>query len=344
MNVNVQMADLTKTRKLTKKCGNRARRLVRILLFMVFTFIQQKTMGKEVAGFKTFDFISAEDGQIDYQIETDSASGWYSELDNSHRFHIAYKQADRDSGHPSEVASAIVTRSEHFSGNSSIALSISSFRERNPRSTAFYKVSISNISNVLLKEFRSIHDNTEVIHKFSMKIDGDGFSLSPNQDVGFEQFWQGSPFHPPVSLRMMSEEDALQRGWGEHSRFGHFALCLINDDHGPSGAQSGNPQLYDLGVISVGRWISWEIRVLPSPVLESGFVSVYRDNNEIITLKDIKVGYNRDNPIYKEKKPSNTIQSVEIMLYRENGSSYQKVFFDDMSVSTKSRILSNIPR
>ena len=53
-----------------------------------------------------FTLITAENGAVEYNLKTNAASGWYSEPGSNHRYHLAFKQGERDTTNPVLVASA----------------------------------------------------------------------------------------------------------------------------------------------------------------------------------------------------------------------------------------------
>jgi hypothetical protein len=270
-------------------------------------------------------------GVVQYDFARNPNNGWYVEQGNPYRFKLGFKQGERASAHPIEVATVTVDPHNPYQGTPSIALQIIGRQEDRPRSTAYYKVSISS------KQERDrlqlpLLDGETFIHSFAMKIDPKS-SIADGAPVFFEQFWQGSPFSAPVSLTMVSADDARGMNWSDVGPRGSFAIKLTDDDHAPLHRFRTKAEYIDLGPISTGVWMTWQVRVTPSPGQAAGEVRILLDGKQVADVTHHKVGFNPGNPQYADQRPAKQFAGVDILLYRKNGDSFQRIYFDDVSLS-----------
>lgn len=274
--------------------------------------------------------ITGEGGEIQYDFARNPNNGWYLESGQTYRFKLGFKQGERTSSHPVEVATVTVDHANPYHGTPSLALQIIARKEIKPRSTAYYKVSVSS------KQERDglalpLTSGETFVHSFAMKIDPKS-SIDDDAPVIFEQFWQGSPFSAPVSLVMLSANDARGLNWPDAGPRGNFALKLTNDNHAPLHRFPTKAVLVDLGPISVGVWMVWQVDVTPSPSQPAGEVRVLRDGKQVADVAHHKVGFDPANPQYDTQRPAKQFAGVDILLYRKNGDSFQRVYFDDVSL------------
>ena len=275
--------------------------------------------------------LAGEGGNVQYDFQANPGNGWFVQSGNPYRFKLGFKQGERTSTHPIEVATVTVDPRERYQGTASIALQIIARHENQPRSTAYYKVAVS------IKQEKDhfklpLTGGETFVQSFAMKIDPKS-SLQDGSPVIFEQFWQGSPFAAPVSLTMVSPHDAYAKKWTDVGRLGNFALKLNDDDHAPLHKFRTNTEFVDLGPIGVGAWMTWQIQVTPSPSQAAGAVQVFLDGKQVADVTRHKVGFDPSNPEYGSHRPASQFSSVDILLYRENGDSFQRVYFDDASLS-----------
>jgi hypothetical protein len=219
------------------------------------------------------------------------------------------------------------TTAEHYLGNEAFQLQIDAYNEPKSKHAA-HKVTIDCVSPGDAYA-PSVLKPKDLYNGFAMKIDRTFYSLPKEGEVLFEQWWQGSPHHPPLALVITNEADAKAQGWSDASPNGNFSLILIDDDHGPNSSVPGKPQQFDLGPVTTGEWLRWVVHVRPSPIDPKGFVSVAINDQEKLKLENIKVGYNPSNPEYGKQKPANTM-AVSLCIYRLNGDNRQRFFFDEL--------------
>lgn len=273
-----------------------------------------------------FTHLTAEEGVVDYDYQKDQGNGWYSEPSSSYRFKLGFKQGERASAHPVLVATLRSTDTEHFRGKAAIELEIKARQEQKSLKTA-YKVDISSV--VPSDPFSPpVAVPKDWYHGFALKIDAASYQLpaGPGQKLTFEQWWQGSPFHPPVSLVIVNEIDARSTGWQDANPKGNFALVVRDDDHNAWESGPGQPRCYDLGPVKTGRWIKWVVCVRPSPSGKDGGVTVWMDGAEKLKLTGTAVGYERAR--YGTKPVPAKSLAVGCCIYRMNGLSTQRFFFD----------------
>jgi hypothetical protein len=279
---------------------------------------------------KLFTRITAEGGTLEYDLKANEGNGWYTESGNAYRFKVGFKQGERASKDPVLVATLKSTEAEHLQGARALQLQIDARSETKSRGAA-YKVAIASFKP---KDpfLPSVLEPKDWYHGFAMKIDAAYYKLpdGAGQELIFEQFHQGSPFHPPVSLEIVNERDARAMGWADANKDGNFALCLIDDDHGPLNTLPGKPQCWNLGPVATGKWIRWVVRVRPSPTKPEGQVTVYMDGAVKVDLSKIKVGYDRSNPQYTTQKPPTYFDYADVLIYRLNGDNFQRIFFDEI--------------
>jgi hypothetical protein len=275
--------------------------------------------------------ISGDGGAINYDILQNPNVGWYVENGETYHFKLGFKQGERLSPHPVEVATVRVDSSEEYLGRPSIALHINAPHEYKLGSTAYYKVSIS--SKQEKDHFKlPLFAGETFIHSFAMKIDPRS-SIEDGAPVIFEQFWQGAPFAAPVSLIMFSVNDARGMHWSDVGPAGNFAIKLNDDDHEPLHRFPTKTEYVDLGPVVVGEWMTWQVHVTPCPSQAAGEVQVYRDGKKVADVTHHKVGFDPTNPEYADHRPPNQFRDVDVLLYRKNGDSFQLVYFNDVRLS-----------
>lgn len=180
---------------------------------------------------EVFTHLTGEGGVLDYDYTKNEGNGWYSEPSSNYRFKIGFKQAERKSPQPKLVATLESTESEHFQGHAAIKLQIVANEETKSLKAA-YKVDIASVKpgDAFSPSLTAAKD---WYHSFAMKIDAAHYQLPPESSdaLTFEQWWQGSPFHPPVSLTIVNEADARAKGWADANPNGNFTLVLRDDEH-----------------------------------------------------------------------------------------------------------------
>src|SRR5262249_16999543 len=152
-----------------------------------------------------------ENGAAAYDMKQDAVNGWYIESGSDYRFKLTFKQGQRMTPEPVLVATVQTSDAEHYAGKSAIQIQIVARDEINTVKPS-YKASIDS---------RTWHDKfsplvlkpADYYHGFVMKIDPDYYQLPSTKELLFEQWWQGSPYHPPVSLVIVSPADCAARGW-----------------------------------------------------------------------------------------------------------------------------------
>ena len=316
--------------------------LIRSLLFAAALAAPRQAVHAEV-----FSHVTGEGGVVEYDHIKDQGNGWYHEAGGTHRFKLGFKQGERYTATPKLVATFKTTKAEHFKGSSAIELKIIANEEVKKRpsgelilvagkklpTTAAYKVAIASVkpddafcpAALIPKDW---------YHSFAMKIDASDYSL-PAGDGGallFEQWWQGSPFHPPVSLEIFNEVKARANGWADANPNGNFALVICDDAHDAIGKSRGKAQCYNLGPVKTGAWMQWIVHVRPDPSGKNGAVGVTMNGVEKLKLDHITVGY--DPAHYSGKPaPSKVIAYVDCCIYRLNGPSAQCFYFDEIKFS-----------
>jgi hypothetical protein len=279
-----------------------------------------------------FTRITGENGTVDYDPLKNEGNGWYSEAPGGYRFKLGYKQGERKSPAPILVATLQPTAAEAFRGSRSLELRISGNQELKSLKAA-YKVDIASVKPG--DPFAPTMDpGKEWLHEFALKIDPAEYQLpqAAGQELTFEQWWQGSPFHPPIALVILNETDARAKGWPDANPAGNFALVLRDDQHNAWESGPGKPRYFNLGAVKTGRWIEWRVAVRPSPSKPEGSVTVSMDGAEMLKLEQQIVGYDPANYAVKPK-PSPVISYVSCCLYRVNGPSRQRFFFDEIRFS-----------
>ncbi len=277
---------------------------------------------------EVFTHLTGEGGVVDYDHTKDEGNGWYSEPSSDYRFKIGFKQAERKSPHPILVATLESTEAEHFQGKAAIKLQIVANEETKSLKAA-YKVDIASVKpgDAFSPSLTAAKD---WYHGFAMKIDAAHYQLPQESSdaLTFEQWWQGSPFHPPVSLAIVNEADARAKGWADANSDGNFTLVLRDDEHNAWESGPGKPRYYNLGPVKTGRWMSWIVSVRPSPS-GKGAVTVTLDGVERIKLANIRVGY--DPSHYSTKpRPGTSMAYVSCCVYRLNGLNAQCFYFDEI--------------
>lgn len=302
----------------------------RILRFCVATCSFIACSGPLPTFAKLFTRITAEDGKLEYDLKANEGNGWYTEAGNDYRFKVGFKQGERTSPDPVLVSTLKATDAEHFHGTHALQLQIDARSEIKSKGAA-YKVAIASFKP---KDpfCPSVLEPRDWYLGFAMKIDSGYYKLpdGAGQELTFEQFHQGSPFHPPISLVILNEHDARSLGWTDANKNGNSALKLIDDEHGPLNTLPGKPQFYNLGPVTTGRWIKWVVRVRPSPTKPEGAVAVSMDGVLKADLSKLKVGYDPKNPQYTTHKPSPFFDYADVLIYRANGENAQRFFFDEI--------------
>jgi hypothetical protein len=281
---------------------------------------------------EVFTHITGEGGRVEYDHRKDQGNGWYSEAGSDYRYKLGFKQGERDSAAPILVATLQPTEAEKYRGNASLELKIIANQEKKSLRAA-YKVDISSVKpgDAFSPPIKSPKD---WFHSFALKIDAAEYRLPTGKgmELIFAQWWQGSPFHPPVSLAIFNEEDARAQGWADANPDGNFALVLRDDDHDPISMGRGEARRYNLGPVEKAEWLRWCIRVRPDPTGKDGAVSVFFNGAEKLKLERIVVGY--DPARYAAKpRPANSFAYVGCCLYRLNGLSAQRFWFDEIKFS-----------
>jgi len=275
-----------------------------------------------------FSHLTAEGGVVEYDLSKNPGNGWYSEPSSSYRFKLGFKQGERMSPNPVLVATATTTEAEHFKGKAALELQIAAREEMASRKAA-YKVSLGSVSpNDPFSP--SVAQAKDWYHGFALKIDAANYSLlqGAGEEVIFEQWWQGSPFHPPVALGIINETDARAQGWADANAKGNFALVLRDDEHNAWERGPGQPRYFNLGPVETGRWRQWVIRVRPDPSGKDGGVTVWMDGTEKLNLTHTAIGYDRAR--YPTKPTPVKTLAVDCCVYRLNGLAAQRFFFDEI--------------
>ena len=275
-----------------------------------------------------FTHLTAEGGAVDYDVTTNQNNGWYAEPAGNYRFKLGFKQGERASTNPVLVATLKTTDTEHFRGKAALELQLVARVEKKSLRAA-YKV---DLSCVLPGDpfAPPVATPKDWYHSFALKIDAAHYRLpaGSGQDVIFEQWWQGSPFHAPVVLAILNESDTRSRGWPEANTNGNFALVLRDDEHNAWQAGPGQPRSYNLGPVKPGAWIHWVVCVRPAPSGKDGAVTVWMDGAEKLKLTNTAVGYDRAR--YPTKPTPGKTLAVGCCIYRLNGPNTQRFFFDEI--------------
>ncbi len=282
---------------------------------------------------ETFTHITAESGQVQYDLKQNAGDGTYTEPSSTYRYKLTFKQGQRTTAEPVLVGTLKSTNTEHFRGEAAIQIQINA-RDEIGTTKAAYKVSIDSVGGhdkfTPQVSVKSAAVPVDWYHGFAMKIDPSCYKLPDVGELIFEQWWQGSPFHPPVALVIVNPTDCAAKGWTDAGGNGNFALMLRDDEHDALNTTPGQPQYFNLGPVTTGKWLRWVIHVRPSPIAAAGAVIITLDDEEKLKLDHIRVGYNPANPQYGDLKPSNRLASVNVCLYRLNGQNFQRFFFDEI--------------
>ena len=281
-----------------------------------------------------FTHLTAENGSVQFDIKKDPATGWYTEPPANYRSQIAFKQGERNTPAPVLVGTIQTTTNEHYLGQAAFQVQIIARDESTNSPRAAYKACLDSVGG--RDPFTpSIFRPTDWYHGFVMKIDPGYYRLPAEGELLFEQWWQGSPFHPPISLVIVNPKDSAARGWNDAGTNGNFALILRDDEHNADESFPGRPQYFDLGPVATGRWLHWVVGVRPSPSTTNGTITVTLDGRQRLNLEHIKVGYDPAHPQYDGHKPSNRFASVNVGLYRLNGQNFQRVYFDELKFADR---------
>ena len=292
-------------------------------LFIALLLVAASTGSAEV-----FTHITAETGVVEYDLVKDQGNGWYSESTGAYRYKLGFKQGERDSATPVHVATLRTTEEEHFKGKSALELHIKANEEKKSLRAA-YKVSISSVSPK--DPFApQVAVPKDWYHSFVLKIDAASYRLplEAGQRLIIEQWWQGSPFHPPITLSILNEPDARSHGWTDAGTNGNFALVLRDDNHNAWEKSPGEARTFNLGPVKTGQWLKWIIHVRPDPSGKDGAVTVWLDGIEKLKLTQTVVGYDRSR--YPVKPTPVKTFAIDCCLYRLNGPSTQRLFFDEI--------------
>ncbi|MEI8288231.1 MAG: heparin lyase I family protein [Verrucomicrobiota bacterium] len=292
------------------------------------TLIALLLVASSTGSAEVFTHITAENGVVEYDIAKDQGNGWYSEPAGAYRFKLGFKQGERSSATPVHVATLRTTEVEHFKGKSALELQIKANEEKKSLRAA-YKVSISSVSpKDPFAPQAAVPKNW--YHSFALKIDATSYQLprEADQRLIIEQWWQGSPFHPPVTLTILNETDARSHGWTDAGTNGNFALVLRDDVHNAWEKSPGTPRYFNLGPVKTGRWLKWILHVRPDPSGKDGAVTVWLDGTEKLKLTQTVVGYDRVR--YPAKPTPVKTFAIDSCLYRSNGPSTQRFFFDEI--------------
>jgi hypothetical protein len=282
---------------------------------------------------ETFTHITAENGAVSYDIAKDAVTGWYTEPSSDYRFKLTFKQGQRMTEKPVVVGTIQSVTSEHYLGNSALQIQIDA-RDEIDTTKAAYKASIDS-ENSRDKFSPLVTQPADYFHGFAMKIDAGFYQLPATGELIFEQWWQGSPYHPPVSLVIVTPADCAVHGWTDAGHDGNFALMLRDDEHNALNSTPGEVQYYDLGPVTTGQWLWWVVHVRPSAITADGAVTITLNDQQKLKLDHIKVGYNPENPRYTDRKPSQHIVGVNVCLYRMNGQNFQRFFFDEIKFADR---------
>src|SRR5262249_32402709 len=154
---------------------------------------------------------------------------WYTEPASDYRFKLTFKQGQRMTDQPVLVATIQATTAEHYLGKSALQIQIDA-RDEVSTTKAAYKASIDSEGS-RDKFSPLVLEPADYYHGFAMKIDPAYYKLPEMGELIFEQWWQGSPYHPPVSLVIVNPADCQKRGWSDAGRDGNFVLMLRDDEH-----------------------------------------------------------------------------------------------------------------
>ncbi|HEY3609903.1 MAG TPA: heparin lyase I family protein [Pseudonocardiaceae bacterium] len=270
----------------------------------------------------TFTQVTAEGGQVNYDITKNPGNGTYTELGANKIFGLDFKQALRNSPHPVLIATITPTTAEHFRGLESLQFQINDYQEPG---TPAYKADLAVVGGHDSFDANVVHPNDRYLG-FAVKIDPNYYVLPTSDDVIFSQWHQGSPMHPVVTLSIVTPADAAKLGWPS-SPNGRFALVIRNDNHNALNTTPGAPLEYDLGPVQTGVWLTWVTHVragLTSP----GDVTVWENGTQLIDVNNQLVGYNPNNPQYGSTRPPAQFDWISLTLYREHGLNHQRLFFD----------------
>ena len=302
--------------------------------------LQKVTMAISILFFLTlrveaakYAYVTAEDGKTDYNFTKSQYRGWYTEPRCANqKFSVGYKQAERKSDNPKMVATIKRTDEEHYNGKSALEIQVIANNPKIRNSTAAYKVC-----------FDVSPGNTIIIDKpkdwylgFAMKIDAENYTLPQGawQPLLFQQWWQGSPYPPPVSLQILNQRDSEKYGWKDANPDGNFALVLRDVEHDISSTQNKvRSQTHNLGPVKIGHWLEWVICVRPDPSGKDGSVTVWKNGEQKICLRKIVVGFNQDNQLGKTIGIKTLW--VNFGIYRANGENNQRFYFDEITLSDK---------
>lgn len=275
-------------------------------------------------------YVNAEGGAVDYNMgktEKEQGRGWYAEPGSpDKKFSLGFKQAERGSGNPKQVAFIQTTEAEHFKGKSALELKIIANDPLKPGSTASYKVSfdISSGGQVLVGQPKDWYNS------FAMKIDPENFILPTTTPVLFEQWWQGSPYHPPVTMVILNPDQALKKGFTDIGSKGNFAIELRDIEHNPGGSKDkGEARVYNLGPVVTGEWIEWIVGVRPDPSGKDGAVTVWKNGAKKLELRPTVVGFSLE----PGKKIGSNDMWVNLCIYRGPGQNSQRIFFDEIKLT-----------
>ena len=282
---------------------------------------------------EVFTHITAEGGVVKYDLQKDPANGSYAEPSSDRQFKLTFKQGQRMTPEPVLVATVSTTTAQHYLGSTALQIQIDA-RDEVETTKAAYKASIDSASS-RDKFAPSVGKPADWYHGFAMKIDPDYCKLPDRGELLFEQWWQGSPFHPPVSLVVVNQHDAAARDWLDAGPSGNFALMLRDDEHNALDSTPGQPQYFNLGPVTTGQWLRFVVHVRPAPEQAVGAITITLNDHEKLKLEHIKVGYNPEHPQYAAHKPSTRLASVNVCLYRLNGQNFQRYFFDEIKFADR---------
>jgi len=281
-----------------------------------------------------FNHLTAENGTVAYDFSKNPVFGFYTEPPANYHAQLTFKQGERNTAAPVLVGTIQTTTNEHYLGNAAFQIQIVGRNESTNSAHAAYKASLDSVGGH--DRFTpSVFKTNDWYHSFVMKIDPGYYRLPDEGELLFEQWWQGSPFHPPISLVILNPRDAASRGWADAGTNGNFALILRDDDHNADESFPGPARYLDLGPVTTGRWLRWMVAVRPSPVETNGSIVVILDGKEKLKLDQVKIGYDPDNPQYAGHKPSNRFASVNVCLYRLNGQNFQRFYFDELKFADR---------
>ena len=270
----------------------------------------------------TFARVTAEGGQVHYDISTNAGNGTYAEPGATKIFGLDFKQGERNSPTPILVATITPTTAEHFRGLQSLQFQIIDHQESG---TPAYKADLVVSGGHDPFDAGVTHPNDRYLG-FDVKIDPTYYTLPTSGDVIFSQWHQGSPMHPVVTLSIVTPADAAKLGWPA-TPDGRFALVIRNDTHNALDTTRGAALQYDLGPVQTGVWLSWVTHVRAG-LTSNGDVTVWENGRQLIDVNNQRVGYDPNNPQYAAKPPAN-FDWVSLTLYREHGLNHQRLFFDE---------------